>query len=280
MNLRDVQSFYSNIQFPIPTDQDFMEAYDKIKELRLPPSTRRNLNRAKFVPEDSLILDKFGFGDIHRQRIFQATPSKSDLAKAWADVGKLLSHPVMRTALDSCMIARVEDEKLSLLLPTVYHLSLSEQAIKLYRHYFADFEMFGRNDWTDYLKRIQEDTYVYSRYFTALTRPKSEVFHLCQLPSEKQFSDFLKNVLAGATYKFDYYSRQNTPHADAEARRWAKVGFEAGEKFEKFGSGDATDFAKLVQTEFEYVTPQIDTLDEEAARQMRPQIEAPKDETK
>ena len=68
--------------------------------------------------------------------------------------------------------------------------------------------------------------------------------------------------------------------ADADARKWAKIGFEAGEKFEKYGAADASDFAALVQTEFHYVTSDIPTIDANIAAQIRPQIEAKKDEKK
>lgn len=280
LSLQDVQRFYSNVQFPVPTEKDFEEACEKVRKLPLPPAVRRNLRRSKFVDTDSAVLEKFGYGDVHRQRCFRPEGSKSHLAQAWGEVGKLLSHPVMRVALDACLIAKVPEEKLSLMLPAAFSLSLSEQAIAIYRHYFWDTELFGREEWLDFLKRVREDSYVYVRYFTALTRTREEVFHLCQIPGEHQFSNFLKNTLATARYKFDYYSRQNTPDADHEARKWAKVGFESGEKYEKFGAADATDFSKLVQTEFEYVSPQIPTLDEETARQLLPQLTTPEDPKK
>lgn len=275
--MKKVQDFYDNIQMPVPTEKDYQEAEAVIGKLMIPPAARRNLSRGIFNPNDSAIWDRLGYGEIHRRRCYANHPSKTDLAAAWEEVGKLLSHPVMRTALDACTLAGVDEEKLSLVLPTVYHLSCSEAAQRLYKRYFADFEMWGKVDWKDYLDRLREDTYVYTRIFTALTRPRNEVYHLCGLPTEKQYSDFLKNVLAGAAYKFDYYARQNTAEADNEARKWAKVGFEAGEKFEKYGANDVSDFAKLVQTEFEYVTPQIPNLDAEMAAQIRPQIEDSKD---
>jgi hypothetical protein len=176
----------------------------------------------------------------------------------------------MRTSLDVCIITNIEFERVTMMLSQVYSINLTEKALELYKRYFGFFEVFERNDWKEYLQKLVEDQYVYTRIFAALTKPKDEVLHLCGLPSEQQFSVFLKNVLATASYKFGYYSRQNTMEGDANAMDWAKVGIVAGEKYEKFGAGDATDFAKLVQTEFTYVTPEIETLTPELALELRP----------
>jgi hypothetical protein len=270
MTRNDITRFYGNVQLPIPTDKDIETAEDSVSQLTLPPAIKRNMRRGIFKIEDSPIWDKYGFGDLHRWRCYRGTKSQTDVARAWEMVGKILNHPVMRISIDACLISHMEEEKMIVLLPAQYHLPINERALDLYRRYFAAFEDFDRAAWSDYLNRIREDGFVYSRVFAALTKPRAEVMHLCGLPTERQFSDFLKNVLATSSYKFDYYMRQNSPDGDTEARRWAKVGFEAGEKFEKYGAGDVTDFAKLVQTEFEYVDSDIKTLSPEQADQMRP----------
>jgi len=174
----------------------------------------------------------------------------------------------------------MELDKVAVLIPQTFKVNLTEGAIDLYKKIFGNYESFSKLDWTDYLSRLSNDHYVHVRLFSALTKPRDEALILCGLPAEKAFSDFLRNVLASANYKFNYYMRQNTPEADAEARRWAKVGFEAGEKFEKYGAGDVSDFAKLVQTEFEYVTPDIPTIDQALALQMLPQTMEEKNKPK
>jgi len=260
-----IQEFYDNVQLPVPTDEDISAAIAKVETLVIPPVVRKNLRRGLYKKEDNWAWDKLGYGDLHQWRYAGNDPN-------WEVVGKVLNHPLMRTALDACTVSNMEDERMITMLSQVYKITLTIEALDLYRKYFGNFHSFSRADWKAYLSRVIDDNYVYVRIFSALTRPRDEVLHLCGLPAEGQFSDFLKNVLATASYKFNYYSRQNSPEADTEARRWAKVGFESGEKFEKYGAGDATDFAKLVQTEFEYVTPQIETLDAALAAQIRPQI--------
>lgn len=270
--LKDIQSFYDNIQLPIPTEDDVAKAQDRVDKLMMPPGIKKRLQKMVFKDEDTPVWGRLGFEDLHRWRCNKAT-------KHWSMVGKLLNHPLMRVGLDICIIIKLDLEKARLMLSNTYGLELSDEAVHLYMHYFGNFDNFTKTDWQEYLERLVEDQYVYTRIFAALTKPKDEVLHLCGLPSEKQFSDFLKNVLATASYKFNHYSRQNTVEADSVAMDWAKIGIVSGEKFEKFGAGDISDFAKLVQTEFEYITSPIDTLSPEMAQNIRPdlkELDAPK----
>ncbi len=249
-----IQKFYYNIQFPKITKASMEAAREKIQRLPLPPMIRRNLNRGVFRMEDNGIWSKLGYGEMHARRC-TAKPTRE-----WENVGKLLAHPVMRLAVDCCLITKLDHEKIHQLLPQVYSLPLSVNAISLYEEIFFNCANMDRDDWVKFMDLHREDPYSYQRLYAALTKSTDEVLFLLGLPTQKQYTDFLKNVLAASHFKFQFYMRQNTPDADAEARKWAKVGFEAGEKFEKYGASDITDFAKLVQTEFEYVTPEIPTL--------------------
>lgn len=263
LDLKEIQNFYDNIQLPMPTESDIEKSKERIASLPMPNLCRKRLEKGIYRDEDTPVWEKLGYGDLHRWRCGRAS---SD----WALVGRILNHPLMRTSLDVCIITQMEEEKVVTVLPQVYGIKLTEEAMRLYGKYFGNFLTFQRDDWKDYLERLREDQYVFTRIFAALTKPRDEVLHLCGLPNEQQFSVFLKNVLATASYKFGYYSRQNTIEGDQSAVGWAKVGIVAGEKYEKFGAGDASDFSKLVQTEFEYVTPQIETIGPDLALALRP----------
>ncbi|NBO09710.1 MAG: hypothetical protein EBV30_10310, partial [Actinobacteria bacterium] len=67
-----------------------------------------------------------------------------------------------------------------------------------------------------------------------------------------------------------HYSRMSTPQADGQARAWAKVGFDAGVKYEKFSASDVQDFAKTVQTEFDYIESDIPTVQPDMLSQIKP----------
>ena len=263
MDPKNIRKFYENVQLPLPTDKDINEATARISTMAVPNSVKKAVSRGIFKFEDNSYWEKLGYGELHAWRCDRPT-------KYWPAVGRIINHPLMRVALDVCIITGMDYDKISILLPQTYRVEFQEPAIDLYKKFFGNFETFQKDDWGDYLERLRDDQYVYIRIFSALTKPRDEALILCGLPAEKAFSDFLRNVLASASYKYNYYVRQNTLAGDAEARKWAKVGFEAGEKFEKYGAGDVSDFAKLVQTEFEYVTPEIPTIDQSTAQQMLP----------
>lgn len=263
MSPKDIRKFYDNVQLPLPTDKDIEETKARIADIPIPKHIKKNVSRGIFKYEENSYWEKIGYGELHAWRCQRPT-------KYWPAVGRILNHPLMRVALDVCIITGVDYDKITVILPQTFRVDFTDPAIDLYKKFFGNFQAFDRGDWSAYLERLKEDQYVYVRIFAALTKPRDEAMILCGLPPERAFSDFLRNVLASASYKFNYYSRQNTPEADHEARKWAKVGFEAGEKFEKYGAGDVSDFAKLVQTEFEYVEPSITTLDSETAQKMLP----------
>ena len=270
LDIKSIQSFYDNIQLPIPTDKDVEGVKDDLSSRIIPPGAKKRLEKKIYKEEDYPVWDKLGYGDLFRWRLGKDQ-------KDWKILGRLLNHPLMRTSLDVCIIINMDIEKVTLVLPQVYTLELNEKVVQLYKTYFAAFETYQKTDWNGYLERLRDDQYVYTRIFAALTRPREEVLHLCGLPAEKQFADFLKNLLATANYKFNYYSRQGTPEGDASAVNWAKIGVVAGEKFEKYGAGDVSDFSRLVQTEFTYVEPSIDTISPELAIAMRPRTDIPDD---
>lgn len=269
-----IQKFYYNIQYPKIPKKALELAAERVSKLILPPAVRRNLLRGIFRMEDNGVWDKLGYGEVHARRCVQ-TPSKD-----WEILGKVLNHPVMRLSLECCLIAKFDEEKIVQTFPQVYSLNLSYGALDLFKRYFCDISRMERGDWIAYLGIIKDDPYTYQRVYTALTKPLDELLFLLGLPTQKQYTDFLKNVLAASNYKFQFYARQNTPESDAEARRWAKVGFEAGEKFEKYGASDITDFAKLVQTEFEYVTPEVPTITPEMLQAVLPKVEEVSKENK
>ena len=268
MDLKAIQNFYDNIQLPIPSTKDVEAATVKVDSLIMTPGMKRNMSRGQYKKEDTPLWERLGYGDLHHWRCNGGDAH-------WTTVGRLLNHPLMRVALDACTITNFEDDKILVMLSQVFKVQLSQEALDLYRTYFGNFRDFNRSDWQKYLSRVIDDQYVYTRIFAALTKPRDEVLHLCGLPAEGAFSDFLKNVLATASYKFNYYSKQVSSVADADARKWAKIGFEAGEKFEKYGAADASDFAKLVQTQFEYVSCEIPTINAEIANQIRPELNKP-----
>jgi hypothetical protein len=259
-----IGEFYDSIQMPKPNREHIHQAEDSLRGLIMPPATRRRLSRLLFDEGDQKLWAKYGYEEIYLHRM-----GKSD----WGQMGRMLNHPVMRVALECCLVARVPHEDLSQLLPSVYALPLETTTIELYQKYFWDYEGMDRNDWQAYLELVQEDRYTHSRLFIALTRPQEQVLHAVGLPSRMQFGTMLKNIMNTANYRFEHYARQQSPDAQEEARKWAKVLIEAGTKHEKFGATDATDFSKLIQTQFEHLDPEIPNVTPEMLADAKPALQ-------
>ena len=264
----DIKKFYDNIQFVAPAKAHLAASEDYRKSIMVPPITKRRLLRKMFSVEDQAVWKKHGFEEIYLHRMGQAD---------WSELGKILNHPVMRVALECCIIMGMDDETLTQLLPAVYTLPLSPNTIALFRKYFFDVADWGRNEWQTYLRLLLDDRYTYIRIFSALTKNKDEVLHLVGLPSSTQFGTMLKNIMNTAHYKFEHYARQGSEEAQDEARKWAKVLIDAGVKHDKYAATDATDFSSLIQTSFEYIQDQIETITPEMISEVKPQLQQSSD---
>jgi len=257
----NVCEFYENLQFPEPTESYFQNLKDDVDSLPIPPITRRRLGKKIYHENDVFVWKKLDLEEIYLHRLKGAK---------WSGVLKILNNPILRVAIDCCLIASVDLEELGQLVITAYNTEIDENSAKIYKKYFFDAELMKRNDWQSYLNLLASDRYTYTRVFAALTKSRDEVLHLVGMPTKAQFGTMLKNVMNTAHYRFEYFARQNGPDAQEQARKWAKILMDAGAKHEKFGATDATDFANLIQTEFHYIESDIQTVTPEMLADAKP----------
>lgn len=248
-----------------PTDEQIADAVKYAAGLVMPPIVRRRLFKKLYDVGDQAVWKKYGFESIYLHQM-----QKQD----WSGLGRILNHPVMRVALDCCLITGLTHDEIIQLLPAIYFLPISLQDIANYTTYFFDYSNLNKSDWQAFLNQISEDRYTHNRIMFALTRPQEEVLHAVGLPSRLHFGTMLKNVMNTANYRFEYYARQQSPEAQDEARKWARLMMEAGAKHEKFGSTDATDFSKLIQTQFEYIENDVPNITPEMLADAKPAPEA------
>lgn len=263
----DVRAYYDDIQMAVPTKKHYEDALEEVSKLIVPPATLRRTVKHIHNPADQAIWFKHGFEEIYMHQVLGDG--------GLHEIGPVLNHPVMRVALECCMIAKLTNEEISQLLPSVYYLPISPESIDTYTKYFFNWKDMKKNDWQGYLDLIVEDRYSHNRVFYALTRPQEEVLHAVGLPTRSQFGTMLKNVMNTANYKFEHYSRQQSPEAQEQAMKWAKLMMDAGAKHEKFGSTDATDFSKLIQTQFEYLDAPVEDITPEMLADAKPPAKEP-----
>lgn len=262
----EIRSYYDNIQMAVPSKSQYEVALAFAEGLVMPPATKRRLAKKIYSLEDHNVWKKYGFEEIYLHQTGKAN---------WDEVARVLNHPIMRVALEGCLVAKVTKEEISQLLPSVYSQNLSISSIETYASYFFDYENMKKSDWQSYLDQIREDRYTHTRLFMALTKPQEEVLHAVGLPTRTQFGTMLKNVMNTANYRFEHYARQQSPEAQEEARKWARLMMDAGVRHEKFGSTDATDFSKLIQTQFEYIDDPIKDITPEMLADAKPPTAEP-----
>jgi hypothetical protein len=242
----------------------------KAEGILVSSATRRRVKALKYDASDALILEKFGLGETYKRDV-GGIAGEPKLKAAWDEVFSVLENPLTRVAMDCAFLCRYSPEDLSQILPEMLGTSCTSAGVALYRKYFFDYSSMSRSDWKDFLALTEDVPYVHVRYYTALTKPKEETLFLVGIPTKPDFSRFLKNVLATADFKFKYYSRLSSPDSDAQAKTWAKVGFEAGVRYEKVSTGDVTDFSSAVQTEFDMLDPTFQTIDNDLLSQVKTQ---------
>jgi len=262
-----IKAFYGKLQIPEPSRQA-IEAAGSQEQIKPPSSLLRRLQKKIYSPEDSAYWDRLGFSEIYLQRMLKSSDTLKEL---WTEVGTLLQDPVLRVTVDCLRLAGLTHVELTEIMTENGSQRVpSTPAIELYERYFFDWKAMQISDWRQYLASLQEDPYSYARYHAALTQGVDAVLQLCNLPTRRQYTDYLKSVLALAEMKLRHHARLNVAGGEAEARKWAKVGMDAGDRFQKFSGKSQGDLLKFIQTEFEYVPSQIEAASEEIIRSAMP----------
>ena len=260
---RYVEQQFDELSLPLPDKDELQEYQTLATSLTLSPLTLKRIGQNKYDANDHGFLKKLGYEEIYLKTVGQASP-------AWNDVRSLVRNPVARTAVDVGILCKYTLDDLAQMIPPVFQEKTTEEGLALYRKYFFDDVQMTKADWRSYLKLCSTLPFLYVRYHAALTKNKKEAMFLAGLPSKSAFTEFLKNVLATAEYKFEYYSRHNNQTSDAQARHWAKVGFDAGVRHERYSSNDVTDFSKAVQTEFRELREDIPTITTDMLSEVKP----------
>ena len=263
-----IKQFYDRLQIPKPSRKALDEAASSQEQIKPPSSLLKRLQKKIYQPEDSAYWDKLGFSEVYLQRMVKASDTLKEL---WTEVGQLLQDPVLRVTVDCLRLAGLTHVELTeIMTENGSKLMPSIPALELYERYLFDFGAMRLGDWQSYLVSLQDDPYSYARYHAALTQGVDAVLQLCNLPTRRQYTDYLRSILALAEMKVRHHARLNVPGSEAEARKWSKTGMDAGDRFQKFSGKSQGDLLKFIQTEFEYVPSQIEAASEEIIRAAMP----------
>lgn len=177
----------------------------------------------------------------------------------------LHGDPYLRLCINALLVKALQSAELAEVINVRFSAMLKDSHVDLYQKYFFDPRRLTRKDWKSFLKdQGNQEKHI---YFTALTEDIDTLKTELELPAQVNVSEPIQFLLTKSYQKAKDYLRLSTKEANVEARAWITQVISLAEKYEKFKTGDKTDFSKQLQMEFDFVdtefaTPDADTLAE------------------
>jgi hypothetical protein len=257
---------------PEITEEDFVKHKDKTRVLGLPPGYKTAINKRCKSPVPKGAIDFLKFHEFDDLFAFEEQISgylTDDTISALTDAFSLHNTPFVRMAVHVLLFHKQPLEEISDLCLAGHNYGISKEALSLYSRIFFDTRNMKQSDWYNYIQKLlfREREVI----FAALTNKLEDIKYLIKVPTNVEYSSFLKRALETANYKMNYYASLNTDNGDRNARSWASTGINAGEKYTKFSRGDPGDLMKQLQMEFESIDTGIESLDPMMASEILPQ---------
>jgi hypothetical protein len=260
---------------PEINEEDFVKHKDKTRLLGLPPVFKTAINKRCKSPVPQGAIDFLKFHEFDELFAFEEQITdylKDEVIGAMDGAFSLHNAPFVRMAIHVLLFHKQPLVEIKDLILAGHNFSASELTLSYYQKFFFDTKKMKQEDWYNYVQKLlfREREVV----FAALTNKLEDIKYLIKVPTNVEYSSFLKRALETANYKMNYYASLNTDTGDRNARSWASTGINAGEKYTKFSRGDPGDLMKQLQMEFESIDTGIESLDPLTASSVLPQASA------
>jgi hypothetical protein len=196
-------------------------------------------------------------------------PVKRPVVKLTYDIHQDLQ---IRLVINALLIKGVPPADLLNSIRSRFASMLKEEHVALYRNFFFNPARMSRGDWKNYLAWLEP--HEQHLYFLALTEGIDVVKTELELPAKVSVSDMLQHLLSKTFQKAKTYLALSTKESNEEARRFITLTVELADKYEKYRSGDSTDFGNALQMEFEFVDTDFPTPDGETLARLQAEIKA------
>lgn len=173
----------------------------------------------------------------------------------------------LRIFLNALLLKGVPPTDICRHLNSRFSCMLKEESVAAYRKFFWNSQRMTRRDWTTFLRGCNERET--SLYFIALSEPLDVLLAELELPAKVSVSDSLQYLLSKSFAKAKEYLRLSTKEANSEARAWINQVVVLADKYEKYRAGDANDFSKVLQMEFEFTDTTFPTPDAATLRDLK-----------
>ena len=267
----EINASLTRLCLPEISKEEFDIHKDKARLLGLPPGYKTVLNKRckSAVPKGAIDFLKFHELD----GLFAFEEQIADYLtdeELGAMEGAFCLHeaPFVRMAINVLLFHKQPIEEIKDLVNVGHTYTVSEASLKVYSNIFFDTRKMKQKDWLNLLNLLQfREREV---MFAALTNKLEDIKYLIKVPTNVEYTGFLKRALETANYKMNHYAALNTEDGDRHARSWTSTGIAAGERYTKYSRGDAGDLMKHLQMEFEAIDSHIDSLDPAAAADILP----------
>ena len=184
----------------------------------------------------------------------------------------MVDDPHLRISLNALLIRNVEPQEIVQSLNGRFAAMLDERHIDLYKTFFFDPRRMTRSSWRKYLKTCTgKEKHI---YFIALSDTTEALKAELELPSQINTSEVMQFLLHKSLQKAKIYLEMSNPESNREARAWIDQTIKLTDKYEKFKTGDKNDFSKVLTMEFDFISEEFPTPDQETLQALKNDLEA------
>ena len=167
----------------------------------------------------------------------------------------------------SLLALRLPLEEISALVNGKFGMAFPLAAAGIFQKYFFQTLIMSREYWRSYLGTLpaEEKHLIYLGITGQQTVLRAEL----SLPVKISVADHYQKLHIFAMQKFELYKKTNSPDADQNALKWAQMAMSSGDKYEKLKVGDASDFGRDIQMEFDFIDTDFPMIGDENLDEIR-----------
>jgi len=254
-----------------------VEAQEAVVTQTLPASIWTQIQTKRFSGDFMQYMKVLEVDDLwYMERPFRdKEPARRSAVKLTYDINQ---DPQLRLCMSALLMKGMPPAELSQLLSVRFASFLREVHVALYEKYFFNVRRMTRRDWKCFMGYC--DPGENNIYFTALSEPLDVLKTELELPAKVSASETLQYLLTKSYQKAKEYLAHSTPESNKEAREWIASVVQLVDKYEKYRSGDATDFSSALQLEFNFVEGEFDTPDKDVLAEISAKIKKDAEEAK
>jgi hypothetical protein len=179
-----------------------------------------------------------------------------------ADVS-ICVRSLLASGLSSEEIAALVNGKFGMVFPKI--------CVELFKKYFFQTLIMSRTSWKNYINQLEPEER--NLIYLGITGQQTVLRAELSLPVKISVAEHYQKLHIFAMQKFELYKNNNSPDADQNALKWAQMAMSSGDKYEKLKIGDASDFGKDLQMEFDFIDTDFPLIGEENLEEIRQHIE-------